>query len=100
MSPNKTFWMFLLLIAALAINLMGLMKLGGSINAVHWQNEFANIVTTYKSLIHDPIRSAILYVYPINWWRPPELFFDYLIIVSVLTVAVTAAAFGNAPTPE
>jgi hypothetical protein len=89
--------MFLLLIASLAINLMGMMKLGASINAVQWQNEFANVVTHYKSLIHEPIRNVIVSIYPIAWWQPPDFFFDYLIIVSVLTLSVTAANFGNAP---
>jgi hypothetical protein len=97
MSSNRTFWMFFLLIASLAINLMGLMKLGSSINAIQWQNEFANVVTHYKSLVHEPIRGVIESIYPNTWWRPPELLFDYLIIVSVLTLAVGAANFGNAP---
>ncbi len=100
MAPNKLFWMFILLLATLAINVMGMMKISASLNVVHWHNEFANVVNIYKSLIHEPIRGALLALYPRSWWRPPDLFFDYLIVVSMLTLAVTAADFGNAPAPE
>ncbi len=59
--------MFLLLIASLLINLAGMMKLGASVNAVEWQNEFANVVTHYKALIHEPIRGVIMSIYPSTW---------------------------------
>lgn len=93
MSTTRYFWLFALLALTLAVNLAGMMKVGGHV--IYWKHEFANVVAYYKQLVHTPVRSLILAIWPIGWPRPWDWVYDYFLFVSLVTLSANAAAMGE-----